>query len=74
MEDSGLESFEIAYNVYTQETIDEEMNQAMVAGATLVKAPQTVSDTITFEQCVLAYNLKNPLSIILACFKRLMLR
>ena len=41
-EGSGFESFTLAHNVHTQEEVDEVMNQAIVAGATLVKAPQTV--------------------------------
>jgi hypothetical protein len=58
VEDRGFESFAIPHNVHTQEAVDEKMNQAMVAGATLVKAPQTVSDCITLEQGVLPYSLK----------------
>ena len=37
---SGFESFALAHNVHTEAEVDELMNQALLAGATLVKKPQ----------------------------------
>ena len=38
----GFESFTLAHNVHSEEEVDEVMNQAIVAGATLVKQAQKV--------------------------------
>ena len=38
----GFESFALAHNVHSEEEVDEVMNQAIVAGATLVKQAQKV--------------------------------
>jgi catechol 2,3-dioxygenase-like lactoylglutathione lyase family enzyme len=40
---SGFESFALAHNVHSDAAVDEVINQAIEAGATLVKAPQKVS-------------------------------
>ena len=37
---SGFESFALAHNVATEPEVDEVINQALDAGATLVKAPR----------------------------------
>jgi catechol 2,3-dioxygenase-like lactoylglutathione lyase family enzyme len=41
-EGSGFESFTLAHNVSSEADVDEVMNQALEAGATLVKKPQKV--------------------------------
>jgi len=41
-EGKGFESFALAYNVHSQTEADEVMDQAVNAGATLVKKPQKV--------------------------------
>ena len=38
----GFESFALAHNVHSEEEVDEVMNQAIEAGATLVKQAQKV--------------------------------
>ena len=38
----GFESFTLAHNVHSEAEVDEVMNQAIVAGATLVKQAQKV--------------------------------
>ena len=38
----GFESFALAHNVHSEAEVDEVMNQAIRAGATLVKEPQRV--------------------------------
>ncbi|MCO6413907.1 MAG: VOC family protein [Thiogranum sp.] len=39
---SGFESFTLAHNVHSEAEVDEVVNQAVKAGATLVKPPQKV--------------------------------
>jgi catechol 2,3-dioxygenase-like lactoylglutathione lyase family enzyme len=41
-EGSGFESFALAHNVGSESEVDDVMNQAVKAGATLVKKPQKV--------------------------------
>lgn len=41
-EGSGFAAFSLAHNVQSEAEVDEVMNQALVAGATLVKKPQKV--------------------------------
>lgn len=41
-EGSGFESFTLAHNVHSVAEVDEVVNQAVKAGATLVKKPQKV--------------------------------
>lgn len=41
-EGEGFESFALAHNVHSEEEVDEVMDQAIAAGATLVKQPQKV--------------------------------
>jgi len=41
-EGSGFESFALAHNVHTEAEVNKVMNQALGAGATLVKEPQKV--------------------------------
>ncbi len=41
-EGSGFESFSLAHNVASEAEVDAVMQQALEAGATLVKAPQKV--------------------------------
>ena len=41
-EGSGFAAFTLAHNVPSEAEVDEVMNQALAAGATLVKQPQTV--------------------------------
>lgn len=40
---TGFNSFAISHNVHSEAEVDEVMNQALAAGATLVKKPQKVS-------------------------------
>ncbi len=42
-EGSGFESFALAHNVHSEAEVDENISQALEAGATLVKKPQKVS-------------------------------
>ena len=42
-EGAGFNCFAIAHNVHSEAEVDEVMNQAIKAGAELVKEPQTVS-------------------------------
>jgi catechol 2,3-dioxygenase-like lactoylglutathione lyase family enzyme len=39
---SGFESFTLAHNVHSEAEVDEVVDQAVKAGASLVKQPQTV--------------------------------
>ena len=41
-EGSGFAAFSLAHNVQSEAEVDEVMNQALAAGATLVKKPQKV--------------------------------
>ena len=41
-EGHGFESFSLAHNVQSEAEVDEVINQAIAAGATLVKKPQKV--------------------------------
>ena len=41
-EGHGFESFSLAHNVQSKAEVDEVINQAIAAGATLVKKPQKV--------------------------------
>lgn len=41
-EGDGFESFSLAHNVQSEAEVDEVVNQAVVAGATLVKKPEKV--------------------------------
>ena len=41
-EGSGFNSFTISHNVHSEAQVDEVMNEALEAGATLVKKPQRV--------------------------------
>ena len=41
-EGSGFAAFSLAHNVQSEEEVDEVMNQALAAGATLIKQPQKV--------------------------------
>jgi uncharacterized glyoxalase superfamily protein PhnB len=42
-EGTGFNSFTISHNVYSESEVDEVIDQAVKAGAELVKSPQTVS-------------------------------
>ena len=41
-EGAGFNSFTLAHNVHSEEEVDEVMDHALMAGATLVKKPQKV--------------------------------
>lgn len=41
-EGSGFNSFALAHNVHSKEDVDAVINQAVAAGATMVKSPQDV--------------------------------